>query len=97
MTAGRVDGVGEGLDAEGAEERLVHVVRVVVEVVLARLVPLPAHVAHHDVASDALDPEATVLCRRSLRRRTRPSHDFGHFSTLRTYCEQLPRDVILYM
>ena len=69
VAAGRVHGVGQDLDTKGAEERLVHVVRIVVEVFFSRLVPLPAHLAHYDVASDALDACHGRRCR----------HEFGHF------------------
>ena len=42
--------VNQGLAAHLTQEVLVYVVRVVVEMVLARLVALSAHFAHHDVA-----------------------------------------------
>lgn len=58
--ARRVDRVNEGLPTHMAEKVLVYVIRVVVEMVLARLVALTAHLAHHNVAHSS-DLEAARL------------------------------------
>lgn len=60
VPARRVDGVHERLEADAAEELVLRVVWVIVEVVLAQLVALSAAIADDDVAH-ALDLEAVGL------------------------------------